>query len=364
MLNEAALQALASFQAASDAAPVLSLYLNVDPLQRTTDTYKLALRHLLDSVDGVVPKEDRARVERYVELEYDWQGRGLACFSCAAEDFWQAFPLRVPVDDQVFVGRRPYLKPLSDLLDTYTRYGVVLVDREGAHVFLFHLGELEDVAGVAGEDVKRHKQGGWAAARFQRHEEETAYRTLKEAAEMVSDIVRRGQCRYLILGGTDENVARFAEVLPKHVQPLVVGTMNVDITASPAEVGEKSLAVIHQANAARKQALVDQLVTTAAKGGPAALGLKDTLMAVYAGRAHHLVVDDEAMAEAYRCDHCGYVDVEAAEACPLCGSSLRKLPDAVDSMVRWALTQGIDLTVVSSKEQRVDAGFVGALLRY
>ncbi|MCS6845191.1 MAG: hypothetical protein NZ528_12860, partial [Caldilineales bacterium] len=91
---------------------------------------------------------------------------------------------------------------------------------------------------------------------------------------------------------------------------------------------------------------------------------KDTLMAVYAGRAHHLVVDDEAMAEAYRCDHCGYVDVEAAEACPLCGSSLRKLPDAVDSMVRWALTQGIDLTVVSSKEQRVDAGFVGALLRY
>jgi peptide subunit release factor 1 (eRF1) len=223
---------------------------------------------------------------------------------------------------------------------------------------------LEDVAGVAGEDVKRHKKGGWAAARYQRHEDEAAYRNLKDAAEMTAEIVRNGQCRHLILGGTDENVARFSAVLPKDVRSIVVGTINVEVTASPSEVGEKSLAVIRKADAARKQELLDLLVTTAAKRGPAALGLQDTLAAVYAGRARHLVLDEAYEVAAYRCDHCGYVVAEALAACPSCGYELRVLPDAADSLVRWALNQGIELTMVSAAEQAMEPGFVGALLRY
>lgn len=364
MIDKAALQELVGFQTTSETAPVLSFYLNVDPLQRTTDTYKLAMRHLLDSVNSHVAREDRVRVERYVDFEYDWQGRGLVCFSCAADNLWRAYPLMVPVEDRVFAGRRAYVKPLSDLLDTYTRYGVVLVDREGAHLFLFHMGELEDVTGVAGEDVKRHKQGGWAAARYQRHEDEAAYRNLKDAADMTAEFVRDGRCEHLILGGTDENVARFAALLPKNARALVVGTINVEMTASPAEVGEKSLALIHKADSERKRALVQQLLTTAAKGGPAALGLKDTLTAVYAGRAHYLILDEGYAAPAYRCDNCGYVEVQEMETCPACGAALRMLPDAADSLVRWAIEQGIDLTVVSGIDELTQQGAVGALLRY
>jgi peptide chain release factor subunit 1 len=226
------------------------------------------------------------------------------------------------------------------------------------------MGQLEDVTGVAGEDVKRHKQGGWAAARYQRHEDEAAYRNLKDAAEMTAEFVRDGRCQHLILGGTDENVSHFAAHLPKHVRALVVGAINVDMTASPAEVGEKSLALIRKAGATRKQALIEQLLTTAAKGGPAALGLKDTLTALYAGRAHHLVLDENYTASAFRCDNCGYVEVQPLPACPSCGSALRVLPDAADSLVRWSIDQGIDLTIVSNAEQLVEQGAVGALLRY
>lgn len=364
MYNEAALQELVGYLAPEEGAPVLSVYLNVDPLQRMADTSKLALRHLLDSVDSQVRNEDRERVHRYVEFEYDWQSRGLVCFSCASGNLWQAYPLMVPVQDKVFVGRRAYVKPLSDLMDTYARYGVVLVDREGAHLFLFHMGKLEDVTGVVGEDVKRHKQGGWASARYQRHEDEAAYRNFKDAAEMTAEIARDGRCRYLILGGTGENVAQFSALLPKNVRQLVIGTITVDMNASPAEVQEKSLAVIEGASKARKAALVEQIVTLAAKGGPATQGLKDTLVAVYAGRAHHLVVDEAYTAPAYRCDHCGFVDTEPADLCPSCGSSLRLLPDAVDSLVRWAMSQGIDLTITTGGADVAEPGFVGALLRY
>lgn len=364
MITEAALQELVEFEATREKAPVVSLYLNVNPQERNVDAYKLALRNLLDQVSDRADPRDRSRIERYVELEYDWQGRGLACFSCSAEDFWRAYPLMVPVQDVIFVGRRAFIKPLSDLLDTYARHGVVLVDREGAHLFTFNMGTLEDVSGITGEDVKRHKQGGWAAARYQRHEDAAAYRNLKEAAEMVTELVRAGQYRHLILGGTEDNAARFTALLPKEVRKLIVGNINVDMTANPAEVGEKSLQLIRKVSANYKARLVDQLVTTAAKGGPAALGLADTLAAVRSGRAHHLILDGAYAAQAYRCDNCDYVGTEELAECPFCGSPLRVLPDAADSLVRWAIRQGIQLTVISGNEQLSEAGSIGAFLRY
>ena len=39
-------------------------------------------------------------------------------------------------------------------------------------------------------------------------------------------------------------------------------------------------------------------------------------------------------------------------------------PDASDSLVRWAIEQGIDLTVVSGNQKLIDAGSIGVFLRY
>jgi peptide chain release factor subunit 1 len=366
MIDQATLHELVGFQSTQKSAPTLSLYLDVDPRHRTIDEYRLALRHLLAAVDGQARKEDCIQIERFIEKEYDRQSRSLVCFSCATEGFWHAIPLAAPVTDTVFAGQRPYIKPLGDILDTFARYGVVLVDREGGHLFMFNLGMLEGVSGVAGEDIKRHKRGGWAAARFQRREDTAAYRNLKEVVEMTSEFVQSGDVRRLILGGTEANVAQFATMLPKSVQQIVVGAINADVTAGPTEVGEKSLALIQEVAAKRKAELVEQLITTTAKGGPAALGLANTLVAVDARRAYHLVLDDGFAAPACRCDSCGYVGVEPVDArvCPLCEAPLRVLPDAADSLVRWAIEQNIDVTFVSDNAALREAGSIGALLRY
>jgi len=92
--------------------------------------------------------------------------------------------------------------------------------------------------------------------------------------------------------------------------------------------------------------------------------LSNTLAAVYAGQAYHLILDSAFAAPAYRCDHCGFVGAEEMSDCPLCNSPLRVLPDAADSLVRWAMGQGIELTVVSANQKLMDAGSIGALLRY
>ncbi|MCB0001095.1 MAG: hypothetical protein KDI07_03025 [Anaerolineae bacterium] len=363
MIDQSELQKLVDFDAPRKDVTVLSLYLDVDPRSRTVEEYRLAMRHLLESVDGQANKQDRARIERFVEKEYDRQGRGLVFFSCSAEDLWYAIPLMTPVNDTVFTGLRPYIKPLGGILDTYGRYGVVLVDKEGARIFVFNLGRVEGITDVVGEDVKRHKQGGWASSRFQRHEDEAAYRNLKEAADISAELVRTGQIRRLILAGTDANVAQFTTLLPKQSQQAIVTTFNADVSTSAGEIGERSLMLIREVDVTRKQQLVQRLVTTASKGGPAALGLGNTLAAGFAGRVHHLLLDDNFAAPAVRCDNCGYVGIEEADICPLCEAALRVLPDAADSLVRWAMTQDLEVTFLADNALQ-EAGHIGAFLRY
>ena len=51
-------------------------------------------------------------------------------------------------------------------LDIYERCGVVHVDQEGARLYLFNMGVLENAEGYMGEEVKLHRSGGWANPAF------------------------------------------------------------------------------------------------------------------------------------------------------------------------------------------------------
>ena len=364
MILERDLQELVGFK--SQDGSVLSLYLNVDPRRRTTEKYKLELRHQLDSVAEVADPADIARLERYFDHEYNWQGQGVACFSCQSGDFWRAYPLWVPVEDAVFVGERPYVKPLSDVVGIYARHGVVLVSREGARFFMFEQGRVEEVASLLGEDVKRHKQGGWAASRYQRREDAAAHRNLKETAEVTANFCREHDCQRLILAGTEKTVAQFQPLLPKALQERVVGSFAVDMIASPAEVAERSLDIAQQVAQQQRAALVEQMITAAAKGGAGALGLADTLRLLEEGRVHHLVLAEGYHATAHQCEHCGYMTVEAMEMeeCVFCGGKMRLLKDAVNAIVSRAIERGVEVTTVRGSEALEKAGSIGAILRY
>jgi len=362
MIQETDLQELVEFDGGE--APFLSVYLNTDPHRRTTEKYKLALRRLLSSVHSEADRADLERVERYVDLEYNWQGKSVVCFSCQAAGFWRAFSLPVPVEDRIVVGRRPYVKPLTDLMDTFARYGVAVVGREGTRLFVFHLGELEEAGGTLGEDVKRHKQGGWAATRYQRHVDGVAFQNLKEAAEEAASLFQEKGCKWILLGGTEENVAQFQSLLPKVWQDRVAGQFAIDVNASPTEVQERSVEIAQAVADQEREKLVEQVITAATKGGAGAIGLNDTLAALQEGRIYQLVVADGFQAPGQRCPHCGYLGVEGLEVCPFCNNELEPVQDIVNAAVRRALEQGVDTITVRNSEALARAGHIGAVLRY
>jgi len=347
----------------STSAPVLSVYLNVDPTQHTTEEYRLILRGLLKEAGNDAAPEDIAEVEKYFDFEYDWQGKGVVVFSCREENFWKVSSLAVPVPNQVYVGPRPYIRPLSEVLDDYSRYGVVLVDREGARLFLFEQGKLQETTGTMGELPKRHKKGGWAAQKYQRRADEHAQRNLREAAELTAKFFAGGRCNRLILGGTEDNVTQFEAMLPKSLRNIVVGSFAIDTGASESDVLDRSLEVIRQVEREQEKQLVEQLIA-GWKRGQAVVGLSDTIAAIQEQRVHTLLVIGDYGEAGYRCESCHYLTLQERTACPLCGGEIKRTDDIVDHAVHRAMEQGVEVEVVRDSEDLEKVGKIGAILRY
>jgi len=294
MLTEKDLRELLEFSAQE---PVLSVFLNTDPAEGNADAYRLRLRSMLKGVD--LP-EDIQQVEQYLNREYDWSGRSVALFSCAPQGFFRAYPLAVPVRSRVRAGGRPSVKALADMLDAYGGYGVALVDKQGARLFSFHLGELREQEGVIGEEVRHTKHGGASslpgrrggAGEQKRTAEEVIDRNMKDTVDFAVHFFEENRVRRVLIGGTDDNVAHFRSLLPKAWQSLVVGTFPMSMTASHAEVLARAMQVGKEAEKHRENRLIDTMITAAAKGSGGVVNLNETLNAIRDGRVQTLMIMD------------------------------------------------------------------------
>jgi peptide subunit release factor 1 (eRF1) len=348
MLTDSDLRELLSYQAE---APVLSIYLNTDPAEESAEVHKLRLRSMLKDVD--LP-EDISAVMRYFDHEHDWSGRSVAVFSCQPEGFMRSYTLAVPVRSRVRTMNRPYVKPLADLLDSYGGYGVVLVDKQGARLFYFHLGELREQEGVMGETVRRTKRGGGSQAAGRRggiagqtnYVEEVAERNIKDAVAFTTRFFSENKVRRVLIGGTDDNIALFRSLLPKSWQSLVVGTFPMSMVASENEVLERAMEVGQQAERHREARIIEEVLTGAAKGRGGVVDLNETLNAVREGRVQTLLIRDGFRAPGCRCTSCGYLSSSHMENCPFCGGECERIPDAVEYAVREVMQSGGDVEVL------------------
>ncbi len=367
MLTKKDLQELLNFKAQH---PVLSVYLNTDPALGSADVYKLKLRSKLKDADA--PAKDASEVERFFDQEYDWAGRSVAAFSCVSEGFFRTYPIAVPIQSRVRVNaNRPHVKPLANLLDSYGYYGVALIDRQGARLFSFHLGELREQEGHLGEDVQRIKHGGGSQASGGRghdaqkvHPKEITDRNMKEAANFAAQFFSEQNVRRVLLGGTDENIARFRNYLPKTWQSLIVGTFPISMAASHTEVLNKALDIGQKAESQREDRLVNALVTSASKHQAGVLSLDETLRAIHDGRVQTLLIQEGFKAPGYRCQGCEYLTAKYSDTCPFCDERFSEIPDAVEMAVRRVLREGGEVEVLDDNETLREHGNIGALLRY
>lgn len=366
MLTENDLQELLNFQPKQ---PVLSIYLNTDPSEGSADAYKLRLRTMLKDV--AMPKDVTA-VEEYFLHQYDWSGRSVAIFSCAAQNFLRAFSLAVPIRNRVRVNHAPHVKPLADLLDSYGGYGVALVDKQGIRLFYFHMGELGEQEGMFGEAIKRTKRGGASSFPGRRggtagqtnYVEELTERNMKDAAEFAVRFFQDHNVRRVLLGGTDDNLAQFRSLLPKSWQSLIVGSFPIGMNASKNEVMERAFQVGHEAELRREAHLLDTLITNTAKKRGGAVRLDDTLKALHEGKIQTLVVKEGLREAGFQCQGCGYLTSIEMPTCPYCGGSFSPTADVVEQAVHKVMQQGGEVEMIHTDHAEKKYGGIGAILRY
>ena len=368
MFTDNDLRELLDFVAAE---PVLSLYLSTDPSEGNADAYHLRLRTLLKEVH--LP-QDVSAVEEYFGHEYDWSGRAVAVFSCAGKNFFRAFPLAVPMRNLVQVNDRPSVKPLADLLDNFGGYGMVLVDKQGARVFYFHMGELREQEGVLGETVKHVKHGGASSMPGRRggaasrtdHMDEVVDRNMKDTVDFAVHFFEENHVRRILIGGSDDNVAMFRGMLPKAWQSLVMGTFSMAMTASNMEVRERGLRMGMEAALKVEANLVDELVTGAAKLNGAVAGFADTYDAINHDRVKTLVFMEDLKKEGFVCSKCGALyDHKVDETCPLCGEGkLERTMDGIELAVNAVMRRGGEVSVIRPHAVLQKHEGIGAILRY
>ncbi len=353
------LQSLLDYQG----EPVLSVYLDTDLTKQSKEAVRLLFRQRAAEVEHQAAREIEA-VQRYLDYEYDWQSRGLAIF-VSGDTLWEGIPLPIAPRTNVIYAARPYVRTLADIEDRLGRYDVAVLDRERLRLFSVVWGKIQSETEAVGEELKRHKQGGWSAQIYQRREDNLAMRNLKQAVEVMQQFTERTGHRRLMLGGSSEVLAQVKELMPKPLLDQVIGEFNVDVRAHPNEILSRSLDVAQEVDMQKERQLVEQAITEAAKGGQGVTGLTDTLFALHQGQVRLLLVDENLHVSGWVCSNCGIPLTEARERCPLCQSEhLEETPDLVNVAIHKAAETGADINIVRENPDLLQAGGIAALTRY
>lgn len=367
MFTREDLDALASLKTPS---PVLSVYLCTNPAEGPPDTHKLHLRSMLEGID--LP-EDVQAVENYFDHQYDWKSfRSAVVFSCQEEDFFQAIPLSLEVTNRTKTGRFPYIIPLSDLLDSHTGNGIVLIDQQRARYFVFHLGDLLAEEVFEGEEIQRQKHGGgsqtvgnWRGDEGSGEQIDTiANRNMRTAANRADDFFSRNDIRRVFLGGTEKNISAFRQLLSKRWQSLIAGTFQVDLNIPDQEIQLLISEMVQKKSIQRKEVLLETVITETAKGRHGLLRVDDILGAVREGRVQTLLIGEDYQQHGFQCTSCDYLTAQMLESCPFCGAEFEEIDDLGGLAVRKVLTTGGRVEVLSDSKELSERGGMGALLRY
>src|SRR3954447_25488886 len=214
---------------------VVSIYLNLDPSEFAAGPARAtAINSLLDDADRRARDEEppvREDVERIRELfkGFDFQGaHGVAVFACGTEDLLEVIKLPRTVENAVVIDDSPFVEPLAEV-QSASLYGVVLVNRQAGRIFRGSRDRLEEVARVDDEVHRRHDQGGWSQARYQRSVDKEAQDHLKNTGD---ELLRRHNRRpfdALFVAAPEAVFKDFCEHLHPYLKKRLAGRIELDV---------------------------------------------------------------------------------------------------------------------------------------
>jgi peptide chain release factor subunit 1 len=309
-------------------------------------------------------KADFDRIRRYFAEEFTREGtHGLVIFSDGLDNIWRTLPLAESVRDRVKVGRQLYLAPLVRLLGRGDGAIVVFVSREQGRFYRLHAGRLEELVDHFEEQPRRHDQGGWSQARYQRHVDALVDDHLRTVAEELDRQVRRLRNVQVVVIGPDETWAEFGELVAPETRNAIVGRATVEAHAGPRELLAAAAPLLERWRAEQEGELLARWSEEVGRDARASRGWEKTLEAASDGRVEVLLFGEGVDRPAWRCPQCGRA-AAAAGKCPLDGTEMEERSEGLDLAVHQTLVHGGRVWSVQGGDALSAAEGIGALLRY
>jgi hypothetical protein len=369
---------------------VVSVYLEIDPGDRG-GAWRIALRDQLDEIVETAREQDdrelRAALGATVEHIRDRHapeappsGRVQVGFvqvtsKPGREGREEWFAAQYPVEPtRVAYGRRPFLRPLMEILDGGRPRAIAALSTERVRLFEWRLGTVEEVSEGELElfalDWRERKaprsrdpasgQGVSSAGRdqFGQRMDVNRKRFLKEIGGRSSRELSAQARREVLCFGDPQLCEAFMAGWDRRPQRHAVD--NHDLIAEPAHaIGERATQKLAELDLERATELAERATSAAlASNGAGALGPSGTARALIRGQVEHLLIEAERI-----------LDTDALEP-----DVLRELESASPRpgarLDEWMVEEAIltDAAVTTLRDDAAtrlaDHAGVGALLRY
>lgn len=311
-------------------------------------------------------RADSARIQSYLDTEFDPAHQGVAVFACHARGVFEAIPLALGPENQFTVAQSPKLYQMTRFLDDYTTYCVALLSRTGARVFTVALGDIttESTLHQSERHTSKNQGGGLSMGNYQRHVEHNIADFAEEVAKVVAEICARQEIARVVLGGEVVALGALERALPAALGKRAVSLEHMDAELPDHKVLLATLPVMAHAQAEQEVATVNDLLGLAAGGELAVTGVEPTLYALQAGAADKLVMADSFAATGWRCTACtSYGSGGMPTLCPACQQPVVEV-DLKESLAGNAVRLSIPIEYVRAGSALDAEESVGAFLRY
>lgn len=352
---------------------VVTVYLDVDGRHRPArndiaSAFDLLAKNLRRDAEEAGGEDLVHEVEADIKRMRDWLAgldrastRGVAMFSCAADDFFDAVPLAAAVQDEAAIGPRPRLRQLLAQRAQDRVWLVALVDDQHVRIARIHGTEASEVVAITEQppivDNAPTELGG-----VERRLAEDRRAHYRRAADAVQSASARFRGYRLLAGGTDAAVAALEHELPAPVAQRLVGRVRVGVDAPLHEIVLAARPVTEQLEQEDEDLAVSELIRRAGNDSAATVGLSGTLEAIAGERVAELLVTADYEVPGVRCPACGRLDTETL-VCTRCGSSTEPVDDVVELAIDDAVTHGATIRLVRGGGLAA-AGSLGAIERY
>src|SRR5690242_199368 len=284
-------------------------------------------------------RADAARVQRFFDEHAEPYLEGVAIFACYRHQLFETLESGLPFEDRVALRPLPDLFQLARLLDGHETSVVALVDTNTARLFVARRGLLHEVSGRTDDKFcsRQRNTGGLNHKNYQRRVQNRRIDFARDMAAAIEKLVAHEEATRVILAGDAVAIPLLHQALSPQLEPLISEqVLSLDIRAARDEVHSEITPLLAQIEEDESHGVADRLIEEVQRQGLGVVGPQETRDALTHGQADTLVLAEET-------------PLDAQER---------------NELVHLATQTGAEVETVQGHESLIDAGGVGALLRY